>query len=102
MAHFGRVPGSRRMIRTSEGPVSLKVIAKCISADFAFFFTKYFKGHLGKFLIFQIIELHNLSNPFEIYFVLMGGKSSFNKAYFKTGKLRACYVNNSLCGPWAK
>lgn len=54
MAHFGRVPGSQRMIRTSEGPVSLKVIAKCISADFAFFFfTKYFKGHLEKFLIFH-------------------------------------------------
>lgn len=35
-----------------EGPVSLKVIAKCISADFAFF-TKYFKGHLGKSLIFH-------------------------------------------------
>lgn len=52
MAHFGRVPGSRRMIRTSEGTVSLKVIAKHISADFAFS-TKYFKGHLGKFLIFH-------------------------------------------------
>lgn len=50
----------------------------------------------------QIIKLNNLSNSFEIYFVLMGGKSSLNKAYFKTGKLRTCYVNNSVCGPWAK
>lgn len=52
MAHFGRVPRSQKMIRTSEGTVSLKVIAKRISADFAFS-TKYFKGHLGKFIIFH-------------------------------------------------
>lgn len=52
MAHFGRVPGSQKMIHTSEGTVSLKVIAKCISADFAFS-TKYFKGHIRKFFIFH-------------------------------------------------
>jgi len=52
MARFGRIPESQRMIRTSEGTVSLKVIAKHISADFAFF-AKYFKGRLGKFLIFH-------------------------------------------------